>query len=127
MLGWIAQQVIISLVLILLFHYIIVFITNTFTKPKIIDLVNKPTETYEDIYKTLHKDEELIPPSDVSTKLPNLSTNVSTNLPDNIKQNMQIELQEYLNDITSDGTEAHGTEAHGTEAHGTETPKTIER
>ena len=121
MLGWIAQQVIISLVLILLFHYIIVFITNTFTKPKIIDLVNKPTETYEDIYKTLHKDEELIPPSDVSTKLPNLSTNVSTNvstnLPDNLKQNMQIELQEYLNDITNIGTEAHGTEA----------PKTIER
>tara|TARA_Y100000389_G_C17060352_1_gene317051 strand:- start:115 stop:429 length:315 start_codon:yes stop_codon:yes gene_type:complete len=100
MLGWIVKQVIISLVIILLFHHIIVFVTNTFTQPKIIDLVNKPTETYEDIYKTLHKDEELIPPPEVSTKLP-----------DNIKQDMQLELQEYLNDITSNGTEAHGTEA----------------
>lgn len=89
MIGWIAQQVIISLVLILLFHQIIIFVTNTFTKPKIIDLVNKPTETYEDIYKTIHKNSELIPPP-----------NISTSLPDNIKENMQLELQEYLNDIT---------------------------
>ena len=61
-------------------------ITKTFTKPKVIDLVDKPTEMYEDIYETMNNS-NLLPPSDVST-----------GLPQGEKDDMQYELQEYLND-----------------------------
>jgi hypothetical protein len=90
MFFWIAKQVIISLVMILLFHQIILFITKTFTKPKVIDLVNKPTEMYEDIYETM-KNPSLLPPSDVSTGLPQEE-----------KDDMQNELQDYLNNLTTE-------------------------
>ena len=76
--------------MILLFHQIILFITKTFTKPKVIDLVNKPTEMYEDIYETMNNS-SLLPPSDVSTGLPQEE-----------KDDMQYELQEYLNNLTTE-------------------------
>lgn len=88
MFFWVAKQVVISLVMILLFHQIILFITKTFTKPKVIDLVDKPTEMYEDIYETMNNS-SLLPPA-----------NVSTGLPQEEKDDMQIELQAYLNDLT---------------------------
>jgi len=90
MFFWVAKQVIISLVMILLFHQIILFITKTFTKPTVVDLVNKPTEIYDDIYETINNT-ELLPPADVSTKFPQ-----------NVKNTMQVELQEYLNDLTKE-------------------------
>ena len=76
--------------MILLFHQIILFITKTFTKPTTVDLVNKPTEIYDDIYETINKT-DLLPPKDISTEFPQ-----------NIKNNMQVELQEYLNDLTKE-------------------------
>lgn len=88
MFFWVAKQVVISLVMILLFHQIILFITKTFTKPKVIDLVDKPTEMYEDIYETINSS-SLLPPS-----------NIPTGIPQEEKDSMQMELQEYLTDLT---------------------------
>ncbi len=96
---WIAKQIFISLVLILIFHQIFMFVTKTFTKPKVIDLVNKPTDMYKEIYDTIKNTSEeaeeiqnILPPPDVSTEIP-----------DTMKETMQQELQEYLNDISEDG------------------------
>lgn len=52
MLSWIIQQIILSLVVIILIHSIYTFLQNNLTTPKIRDLVNKPTKQYEEIYKT---------------------------------------------------------------------------
>ena len=79
MLGWIVKQVIISLVIILLFHHIIVFVTNTFTQPKIIDLVNKPKAKYEQIYNSVPQETQ------------------STNEP---SSDMKVELQNYLSELS---------------------------
>tara|TARA_Y100000591_G_scaffold332645_1_gene370859 strand:- start:776 stop:1150 length:375 start_codon:yes stop_codon:yes gene_type:complete len=89
MIIWIVKQVIISLVIILLFHQIFSFLTNTLTKPKIIDLAKDSTNTYEEIYATI-SDKELLPPK-----------SVSTDLPQDMKETMQSELQEYLNELTT--------------------------
>lgn len=43
-----------SLLIIVIFHYIYDFLKNTLTIPKTIDLVNKPSNMYDDIYKTLN-------------------------------------------------------------------------
>ena len=57
MLAWIIQTTLISLVLIILIHYLFVFFKTTLTIPKVKDLVNKPTERYNDIFKTINKTE----------------------------------------------------------------------
>ena len=53
MLFWILQQIIISLIIIVLIHSIYTFLQNNLTTPKIRDLVNISNEKYRDIYKTI--------------------------------------------------------------------------
>ena len=49
MIGWTLQWTIISLILIMLVHYLYSFFINTLTVPKVRDLINKPTERYNEI------------------------------------------------------------------------------
>lgn len=53
MLYWTLQITIISIVLVFLVHYLIDFFKSTLTVPKIKDLVNAPTQKYENIYKII--------------------------------------------------------------------------
>lgn len=82
MLSWIIQQVIISLVIIILIHSIYSFLQNNLTTPKIRDLVNKPTKQYEEIYKTIEK---------VNDKISKQESDTS---------NMKNELQNYLKELS---------------------------
>lgn len=47
------KWVLISFLLIFLVHHLYMFLMNTLTVPKIKDLVNKPTQQYNDIFATL--------------------------------------------------------------------------
>lgn len=49
MIGWTLQWTIISLILIMLVHYLYSFFINTLTVPKVRDLINKPVERYNEI------------------------------------------------------------------------------
>jgi hypothetical protein len=53
MLTWIAQTTIISIILIFLVHHLLNFFKSTLTIPKIKDLVNSPTQKYEDMYNII--------------------------------------------------------------------------
>jgi glycogen synthase len=53
MLVWIIQISIISIVFIFVVHYLISFFKNTLTVPKIKDLVNSPSQKYQDIFNTI--------------------------------------------------------------------------
>jgi cell shape-determining protein MreC len=55
MLSWILQITIISIVLIFLVHYLINFFKSTLTIPKIKDLVNSPTQKYENMFNIISK------------------------------------------------------------------------
>lgn len=57
MLYWIIQTTIISFILIYLVHHLFNFFKSTLTVPKIKDLVNAPTQKYENIFNVLsHND-----------------------------------------------------------------------
>ena len=77
MFFWVLQRVILSLVFIAIIHYIYVFFKENLTIPKVKDLVNKPTQQYDAIYKSMSK-------SDTDTK------------------SMKQELQKYFNELSSD-------------------------
>ena len=53
----ILKWVIISFTLIFLMHHLYQFLMNTLTVPKIKDLVNKPNEQYQDIFRILEKNQ----------------------------------------------------------------------
>ena len=60
MLYWTIRWILFSLVLIFLIHYLYIFFKTTLTVPKIKDLVNKPTEKYNEILNTIKSSEPTI-------------------------------------------------------------------
>ena len=53
MLLWITRQIVLSIVLIAIIHYIYTFFKNNLTTPKVKDLIYKPQQQYDEIYKTI--------------------------------------------------------------------------
>jgi hypothetical protein len=76
------QWIVISLVLIMLVHYLYSFFKNTLTVPKVKDLVNKPTERYNEILET------------IKTSRPK-----TTQPEPEVKTEMQNELRSFLQDL----------------------------
>lgn len=111
MLFWTIQTAIASFIFIFLVHSLINFFKSTLTVPKIKDLVNTPTQKYENIYKiishnnnkqnqddqTNHVEQYSI--ADLLPTTPNTNTNthVNVNTTTPIDQNnMKNELKNFL-------------------------------
>jgi hypothetical protein len=101
MLSWIIQITVISIILVFLVHHLINFFKATLTVPKIKDLVNAPTQKYENMLNIIKKNSnantfneytiiDLLPKSDEPTmknelksflkkqlNTPNLGTDIS--------------------------------------------------
>ena len=80
MVYWTIRWILISLVLIFLLHYLYTFFKTTLTVPKIRDLVNKPTEKYNEMLNTINNSDK------IELEEPN-------------KEEMQEELQHFLQDL----------------------------
>jgi len=83
MLPWIIQMSIISLVLIILVHYLFTFFKTNLTIPKVKDLVNKPQKQYDALFDTMK--EPVIQPTN-SEPIDN--------------SNMKNELKNYLKELS---------------------------
>jgi hypothetical protein len=79
MLFWISQQIVISLIVIVLIHSIYTFLQNNLTTPKIRDMVQRPAQQYREIYDTIKPPESSSPSS----------------------SNMKNELQNYLKELST--------------------------
>jgi hypothetical protein len=85
MLPWIIQSGVISFILIFLIHYLFTFFKNNLTVPKVIDLVNRPTEQYANLMKN------------ENNKAPIIHNTNTVNKPD--INSMKDELKNYLKDL----------------------------
>ena len=85
MLSWILQITIISIVLIFLVHYLFNFFKSTLTVPKIKDLVNTPTQKYENMFNIISKS--------------NIDTILSANLGANTILNDNVNNEYTLTDL----------------------------
>lgn len=91
MLSWAIQITIISIVLIFLVHHLINFFKSTLTVPKIKDLVNTPTQKYENMYSIINNGNT----SDITEK--NKDYTLIDLLPTkNEDTNMKSELKNFL-------------------------------
>lgn len=98
MLLWTIQWIFISLILIILLHYLYLFFKNTLTIPKVRDLVNKPVESYNEILDTIksnHNDNNIYNNS-------SNNYNKDNSLNDNT---MQDELKNFLNELKKPKTD----------------------
>ena len=90
MLYWVIQITIISFVLIFLVHHLINFFKSTLTVPKIKDLVNAPTQKYENMYNIINNKS-----SYMSSNLENEYSLIDL-LPKKEETNMKDELKFFL-------------------------------
>ena len=79
MLFWLAQQIIISLIVIVLAHSIYTFLKNNLTTPKIRDMVKRPAQQYKEIYETMQKSkDDKTNPASMKSELQNYLKELST-------------------------------------------------
>ncbi len=124
MLAWIIQISIISIIFIFLVHHLFGFFKSTLTVPKIKDLVNSPTQKYQNIFDTINTNSfsnsnsnynSTTSLTDINTHINSMSSNnlysensytaidllpssnvQSTGLDNDIKDNMKNELKSFL-------------------------------
>jgi len=97
--SWIIQITIISIILIFLVHHLINFFKSTLTVPKIKDLVNTPTQKYENIYNIINRENNKKSQDDYYEVVNNSDNNNYTLidlLPKNEESNMKNELKNFL-------------------------------
>lgn len=97
MLSWIIQMSVISLVLIILIHYLFTFFKTNLTIPKVKDLVNKPQEQYEMLFNTIKNTNTIHTGSKNNAVLhttPSANNSVKTN------DDMKAELKNYLKELS---------------------------
>tara|TARA_Y100001970_G_C14096321_1_gene782885 strand:+ start:59 stop:448 length:390 start_codon:yes stop_codon:yes gene_type:complete len=92
MLGWIMQISIISIIIIILLHYLFIFFKTNLTSPQTKDLVSMPQEQYKEIFNSISDDNS-------TSNIDNLPTsNLNTN---NVNQDkMKQELKDFLKDLS---------------------------
>ena len=96
MLFFILKWIFISLLLIVLLHYLYTFFKSTLTVPKVRDLVNKPTLRYNEILDTI---------KNANQKKETTTTYGPTSYgPTTCENNMQFELRNFLQDLKKQDT-----------------------
>ena len=98
MLYWVIQITIISFILIFLVHHIINYFKSVLTIPKIKDLVNIPTQKYENMYNIINNKQPQktnISPINSTDNLNNEYTLIDL-LPNKDEINMKSELKNFL-------------------------------
>ena len=97
MLFWSIKIMLLSLVLILLVHHLYIYFKNTLTIPKTKDLVNKPKETYNEIYDIIKKNPENTNVNANNKDKKEISISENKFVSDN--KNMKEELQMFVNEL----------------------------
>ena len=97
MIFWTVKHVVISLVFILLMHYIYNFFKSNLTIPKVKDLVSRPQQQYNKIF-------------DVMRNSKNNDNNDNNVVETTSSTNMKTELKKYLNNLQKkqDGIQSVG-------------------
>jgi hypothetical protein len=91
----IIQWSIISLILIILVHYLYSFFQTTLTIPKTKDLVKRPASAYKEIYETINNE------NSNQTKYSNTSNNSNNSNGNNSNENMKDELKSFLTNLNN--------------------------
>ena len=104
MIPWIIQMSILSLVLIILVHYLFTFFKTNLTIPKVKDLVNKPQKQYEKLFDTMNQnnikgDSNTITHTDTDTDTTDSMKNELKNYLKELGNNNETKIPNKLNNM----------------------------
>lgn len=96
----------VSLIIIMVIHYLFLYLKKNLTTPKIKDLVNKPKEQYKKIYETINN-ENISTTSTMNTDASQMN-NQTTNMVNNEeeKEQRKNELKEYMKGLVESKNES---------------------
>ena len=106
MLSWVIQITVISTILIFLVHHLINFFKSTLTVPKIKDLVNTPTQKYENMYNIIKQKSNTYTNEDYT----NEDYTLIDLLPKKEETTMKSELKNFLKNQLHNSPKDGGTE-----------------
>jgi len=83
----ITYNILISLSIIIFFHYVYIYFINYFTKPKMVDMIYQPNNKYTEILDKIHTENTLPIETDKSVPVHNKKDDetVSTNMVDELQ------------------------------------------
>ena len=96
MMLWFIQVSVVSLIIIFVLHNLYLFFKETLTVPKIKDMVKRPQQKYETLFRDLR--------NQVADSKSNSNSNINLNLNSNSNSaadDMKNELKRYLMDLNS--------------------------
>jgi hypothetical protein len=104
---WLIQNIIFSVCLIVIIHYLYIYFETTLTSPKVKDLVHGPKHEYKLLLESIRKNVDTT--CDVPSYNPSIITNSNTNPdanPTNLgiitnSDDMKSDLKDYLREIAS--------------------------
>ena len=99
---WLIQNIIFSICLIVMIHYLYIYFETTLTSPKVKDLIHGPRQEYKILIDSIHKNtvssSDLSPTHHPSVKVEEtLWINTDTNHSDDMKS----DLKDYILEIAS--------------------------
>lgn len=87
---------IISIIFIVSIHYVYIFFKENLTTPKIKDLVNKPAEQYNNIYKDLEKEKKNNTSVDMKGELQNYLKSLNNSKNQDNQENQDAVPEQFL-------------------------------
>jgi hypothetical protein len=111
---WFIQVSVASLIIIYVMHNLYSFFKDTLTVPKIKDMVKRPQQRYDALFRELRNQ---VQASNASNANEANASNANANAnPGSEADNMKNELKRYLMDLNSSQS-AHANQAHTNQAH----------
>lgn len=101
---WIIQVLVASFVIIFVLHNLYVFFKDTLTVPKIKDMVKRPQQKYETLFRELRNNNHNSSHNSSHNNINNNNNNGNSNNDNNNSNNdnaMKVELKRYLMDLNS--------------------------
>ncbi len=111
---WLIQNIIFSICLIVIIHYLYLYFEATLTSPKVKDLIHCPKQEYKLLLESINKNvdgnmhipqmtqqilEPSIVPAQTSETLGINNTNNNTNYNTNSPDDMKMDLKEYIREL----------------------------
>ena len=126
MLKNIVLYVVLSLTIILGFHYLYTFLKSNLTTPKVIDLVKKPDEEYKKIYDKIQTNTEINSDTEIAKRKEELKKYMKE-LSDNSEDTVKIKNAESNpNHMPANGMQTNDIQTNGMQTNGKEDELNVE-
>ena len=119
---WFIQVSVVSLIIIYVIHNLYSFFKDTLTVPKIKDMVKRPQQRYDTLFRELRNQVHASNANEANANANDANAN-----PGSEADNMKNELKRYLMDLNSSQSahtnQAHTNQAHTNQAHTNQDPQ----